>query len=246
MREPAWAKVISKEEWAVFQSAFQAIRSAGVEFLVGGAFGLAAYTGRLRDTKDIDLFVLPADLLLAREALSQAGFEDFYSRLPYDRGWIYRSTREGYIVDLIFAMANRRAEIDRIWFERANEVLLHGELLKVIPAEELLWQKLYVMQRDRCDWPDLFNLLYNVGLELDWDHLLHRVGEDVPLLRAMLNVFDWLCPERAAQIPRELRDRLRLPEPVEASACVQERRISLLDSRGWFAASVPQDKPLEI
>jgi len=245
--ELAWAALISDHEWEICLSAIRVLREAGVEFLVGGAFGLAAYTGRLRNTKDIDFFILPTDVPRAIAALSEAGFHDFYARHSYDRRWIYRSTRHDFIVDLIFRMANRRADIDRVWFERATQISIRGESLSVIPAEELLWQKLYVMQRDRCDWPDVLNLIYAVGRELNWDRLLARLGEDVPLLRAALNIFDWLCPECAAQLPQKLRDRLQLPEPaIDAAPGVQARRVSSLDSRSWFAASRPKDEPLEI
>ena len=31
----------------------------------------------------------------------------------------------------------------------------------MLPPEELIWAKLYVLQRDRSDWPDILNLLYD-------------------------------------------------------------------------------------
>src|SRR5688572_22073243 len=102
-------ELISPEEWSIYQLAMQAVRSAKIPFLVGGAFALAVYTGRWRSTKDIDLIVHPVDRDRAIDALTGAGFKDYYEQAPYDRGWIYRSTRENYIVDVIWRMANRRA-----------------------------------------------------------------------------------------------------------------------------------------
>ena len=51
-----WASTISELEWAVYCRAMDALRSAGIRFLLGGGFALAAFIGRWRDTKDIDFY----------------------------------------------------------------------------------------------------------------------------------------------------------------------------------------------
>src|SRR5437870_960878 len=177
----AWAKLIPDDHWSVYRDAIQAVRSTGLPFMLGGGFGLATYIGHWRNTKDIDLYILPEGAPVLAQALGQAGFSDYYEQLPYDRGWIYRSYRQGLIVDLIWSMANRRAQVEQDWFAHAKPILLRDELLQILPPEELLWCKLYVFQRDHCDWPDLFNLLYAVGPALNWPRLLKRVGTDLPV-----------------------------------------------------------------
>jgi hypothetical protein len=114
---------------------------------------------------------------------------------------------------------------------------MFGQEFRVIPAEELMWSKLYVLQRDRCDWPDIINLLYSAGPGLDWDHLLSRVADDRPLLQGVLSVFSWVCPERAALIPRRIWSSMDLvsPRPVSDSGGWQERK-NLLDTRPWLFA----------
>src|SRR5256885_2248369 len=104
-----WAEAISKDEWQIYHAAIQALRKAGIPFLLGGGFALATFTGRWRDTKDIDFYIRPQDRPKAVAALAKAGFEDYFHRLPYDRKWIYRSVRSDIIVDIIWAMANQRA-----------------------------------------------------------------------------------------------------------------------------------------
>ena len=84
-------------------------------------------------------------------------------------------------MDIIWAMANQRAQVDNLWFKRACSISIRGENLKVLPLEELVWCKLYIVQRDHCDWTDVFNLIYAIGPQLDWKHLIERAGEDVPL-----------------------------------------------------------------
>jgi hypothetical protein len=245
-QEIAWADVIPPEQWAIYKDAVRAARRAKVRFLLGGGFGLAAYTGRWRNTKDMDIYVLPAERERIIKGLTDAGFADYYQTLPYDRGWIYRSVREGIIVDVIWSMANRRAEVDPTWFEHSHTLAIHDEVLRVMPPEELLWCKLYVFQRDHCDWTDGLNLIYAAGPRLDWDRLLARMGDDEPILRSALTLFDWLTPSRSAQLPDSLRSRLCLLPSKPVSPEAEQARIRLLDSRAWFASLQPKDRVLEI
>jgi hypothetical protein len=230
----------------MYRTALDVARKSGAQFMVGGGFCLAFFTNRWRNTKDIDFYVLPAERQKMIDALTQAGFKDYYDQKPYDRGWIYRSVQDGVIVDIIWSMANRRAEVDPVWFDRAPVVTLREESFKVVPPEELLWCKLYVFQRDHCDWTDLLNLIYGVGPKLDWDHLLTRIGNDVQLLKGILELFTWVAPHRASELPISLRRELQLSTPQAVDPEEERRRVRLLDSRGWFAAYNPKDKPMEV
>ena len=79
---------------------------------MGGAFGLGAYTGAWRNTKDLDLYILPPDRDTVVSVLTEAGLDDYYGQLAYDRRRIYRSFTDDIIVDAVRAMANRRALVD--------------------------------------------------------------------------------------------------------------------------------------
>ena len=239
-----WERLIPEEQWRIYIIAIEAVRATGLSFMIGGAFGLACYTGRWRNTKDLDFYILPKHRETVIDALTGAGFGDYYDRLPYDRQWIYRSERDGVIVDIIWAMANQRAEVEPDWFEYAPVVRLHGQELQVLPAEELLWCKLYVLQRDRCDWPDVMNILYAVGEQLEWDRLMRRLGDDRCLLRGAVAAFSWLSPQKALLLPEELRSE-GCPDPL-GNGEMEQRRVRLLDSRPWFAAYQPGDKPLDL
>lgn len=239
-----WTKAIDDEQWAIYAAAIDALRRAGIRFLLGGGFALAAYIGRWRNTKDIDFYIMQTDRDAAVEALTKAGFGDLFPQLPYDRKWIYRSTRDGVIVDIIWAMANQRAQVDDVWFARAPVIKVRDAALPVVPVEEFLWCKLYIMQRDHCDWTDVFNVLYAAGPQVDWEHVLKRAGEDWPLLKGLLTVFGWLCPGSARELPEWLQQKLQLPEPTPSSE--NRDRVRLLDSRDWFAGVLPKEKPLEV
>lgn len=202
---------------------------------MGGGLALSIYTGKLRYTKDVDIYIQSEHRQAVVEALTRCGLADYYDTQPYDRNWIYRGYREGVIVDAIWAMANHRAEVDEKWIQNGAVISLFGHDLKVIPPEELIWSKLYVLQRDRCDWPDILNLMNATGPFLDWDHLFDRVGDDVALLKGVLSVFSWVNPQRAMELPRWIWECLSLPLPKEPdSPDASISRADLLDSRPWF------------
>jgi len=240
-----WAEAISDSEWEVYRSAMVALREAGIPFMLGGGFALATFTGRWRDTKDIDFYIRPKDREKAIEALTSAGFEDYFKERAYDRKWIYRSTRSDVIVDIIWAMANQRAQVDDLWLSRAGTVVIRGEKLQVVPMEEFMWCKLYIIQRDHCDWTDIFNLLCAVGPRLAWMHLIKRLEEDTPLLKGLLSVFSWLCPRAARKLPAALWRKLRLRRAAGVPLKARRDHIRLLDSRHWFAALEPSTQKLE-
>jgi hypothetical protein len=238
--------LIPENQWSIYRQAFAAVRATGRPFLLGGGFGLAIYMDHWRNTKDIDFYILPEDRDYFVSALEKAGFADYYKKHPYDRGWIYRSHRQGVIVDVIWSMANRHASTDLSWFDRAKTVSVRDEPLLVLPAEELLWCKLFVLQRDHCDWPDLMNLLYAVGPSLDWGHVIKRIGADFPLLKALVTLFDWVCPERAVQLPARVRRQFQLVRPAGHPVPDTRQRARLLDSRAWFAGFLSKNVPLEV
>jgi hypothetical protein len=244
--EAPWGAFIPEEQWGVFCLGITALAAAGVPFLVHGALALGIYTGRWRNTKDVDVMVRPGDRERAIDALRRAGFEDYHERQSYDRSWIFRGYKEDVIFDVIWDLPNHRVAIDDIWFERSQPFWLRGRLLAAVPAEELIRVKLYVMQRERCDWGDVLNVLAGTAERLDWPWLVERMGRDLPLLQAVLAVFNWMSPKRAGALPGWLREQFALPvleiaDPDEA----EQRRVRLFDSRPWFAPHQPTDRPLE-
>jgi hypothetical protein len=234
-----WGFRLPDEQWQIYQRVAQEARSAGVRFAFGGAFATAVYTGELRNTKDFDFYVLPEDSERMKGAITRAGLVDHFDRLPYDRSWIYRGSQGDVLVDAIWAMANQRAVVDALWLTRGPSVRIRGEQLRAIPIEELIWSKLYVLQRERSDWGDVLNLVAAQTGSIDWDHLIARLAEDAPLLAAVLAIFGWLDPYRAAEIPARVWDRLGvLPPQIDATAPVDPAaRAALLDTRPWFRPS---------
>jgi hypothetical protein len=233
-----WSSQIPDKEWALYDEVLRGAAEREIPFALGGAFAVATYTGCWRNTKDLDLYVPPEHKDRMIQLTRDLGMVDYFDTKEYDRWWIYRATRDGNIVDIIWAMANHRQQIDQLWMS-GPEVILRGHRVKVLPAEAMLWDKLYIVQRDRCDWQDVFNLLYAAGSEVDWKLLLGRMDEDLPLMAGALSVFRWLAPERASQFPSWIWRRVGLTRaeaaPPAGDADFNKRRIALLDRRAWFA-----------
>lgn len=232
-----WSDRLPEAEWSVYRPVLERAQAAGIPFAVGGGLAFSAYARRWRDTKDMDLYVRPADRDAMVALLGELGFTDYFEVHDYDRRWIYRSHRDGRIVDVIWQMANYRTEVDDDWLDRGRSLRVHGLRFRLLPLEELVWSKLYVVQRERCDWPDLLNLVHAGVEEIDWDHLLSRLGDDAPVLGGLLSVFGWLCPERASRVPTTVRERVGILAPRRGPGCdADSARVRLLDTRDWFGA----------
>jgi hypothetical protein len=229
-----WCDLLPDAEWSIYREVIEALHRLEVPFALGGAFAVASYTGAWRDTKDLDIYILPQYREKTVGILTSLGLADIFEKSPYDRWWIYRSSRGDTIVDVIWAMANHRARIDELWMS-GPEIEIRGSRVKILPVEAMLWDKLYIMQRERCDWPDVLNLLYAAGDSVDWEYLLFRIGEDVPLMAGVLSVSRWIAPGRAQSLPAWVWARVGLTAgPGAAAPEIDRRRVKLLDRRPWF------------
>jgi hypothetical protein len=113
--------------------------------------------------------------------------------------------------------------------------------LQIIPPEEAVWAKLYVLQSDRCDWPDVFNLVYAAGPGMNWNHLLERLADDTPFLAGALSVFAWLSPGRAKELPDWLWGRLKIGKPEAQNGLeFMHERANRLDTRAWYIPTLSE------
>ena len=238
--EPEWSCHVRPGLLHALDVVCDTLARADVEALLGGAFALARHVNRWRGTKDVDFFIRPADRDRAISALLSVGFQDYHDQAPYDQSWIFRAHRPDALVDVIWTLPNHVTEVDDPWFTHAGHFTLRGRAYRTVPPEELLWIKTYVMQRDRCDWPDVINILRVKGPDLDWSRLIERAGTDGALLHANLTLYNWIAPQQAKRLPLWVRTKFSLPDLAEGDASdVERQRSALLDSRPWYAALLP-------
>ena len=161
-----------------YRESMRTLTEAEIPFMVGGAYAFGVFTGISRHTKDLDLFLRPADV---ERALEQFRVEGFETELTFPH-WLAKVYCGDDCLDLIFRAGNGLCEVDDSWFERAREEEVLGERAFLTPPEEMLWMKSYIMERERFDGADVAHLIHSCAERLDWAHLLRRFGE--PLARA--------------------------------------------------------------
>ncbi len=210
------------ETRCVYLDALGALRQAGVEFLIGGAHALAPYTGIVRDTKDLDVFVRKEDFESALAVLGAAGFA---TELTFPH-WLAKAYAGDRFIDLMFGASNGVAMVDDLWFTHAAPGRVLGVSVLLCPPEEMIWSKAFIMERERYDGADVAHLILACGRELDWRRLLGRFGRRWRVLLSHLVLFGFIYPGEWAVIPDAVMahllrrlDRERVGSAEEARVC---------------------------
>ena len=189
---------------AVYRLAIETLNARAVPYVVAGAYAIYEHTGIYRQTKDLDLFFEPQDVLPAAYALRDAGFE-----LQLEQAhWLAKAFKDGFMIDLIYGMGNGVSFIDGGWIELAHDGTLAGAPVKIAPAEELIWHRLFIHERHRQDMADILHLILTQGDTLDWDRLIKRTGPHWPLLLAQLHLFLYVYPGFRSRVPRRVMEML--------------------------------------
>src|SRR5205823_11305658 len=115
--------------------------------------------------------------------------------------WLAKVFFDEDFVDIIFNSGNGVCRIDEAWFVHAREAEFLQTQVRIIPPEEMIWQKAFIMERERFDGADVAHLLLNCAQELDWRHLLARFDMDWRLLLSHLVLFGYIYPSRKWMIP---------------------------------------------
>lgn len=185
------------------------LRASQVPFLVGGADACQCYTGIVRPTKDLDLFVLQRDCRRVFQILSAAGY---HTDLTFPH-WLGKVFCGEDFVDVIFSSGNGLCHVDEEWFTHAVERAVMGVPVRLCPPEEMLWEKAFVKERERYDGADIAHILRACGEHLDWPRLLRRFDTNWRLLLSHLVLFGFIYPSERSQIPdwimQELLSRLQ-------------------------------------
>jgi hypothetical protein len=180
------------------------MNDGGVPFLVGGAYAFARYTGIERHTKDFDVFIRREDFPKAKAVFHAAGYE---SDLTFPH-WLGKAFKGEDFIDLIFSAGNGVARVDELWFDHAVDGEIFGVDVKLIPAEEMIWSKGLIMERERFDGADVAHVLHAVGDRLDWRRLIGRYDQHWRALYAHLVLFGYIYPSKRSNIPAWVMEEL--------------------------------------
>lgn len=190
-------------------AAVRHLQKAEIPFLVGGAYALEAHTGIVRRTKDFDIFVQPDDLNAVLQVFRDAGYT---TEVPFPH-WLGKAFCGENFIDVIFNSGNGICRVDPEWFEHAINGKVLGMEMKLCPAEETIWQKAFILERDRCDVADVAHYFRHCADTIDWSRLLRRFGDRWRVLLGQLVLFEFIYPSHRDSIPgwvrNELADRLK-------------------------------------
>lgn len=225
-----------------YRHAMRVLRESGVPFLVGGAYAFARYTGIERHTKDFDIFVLPADVDRALQALASAG----YRTEVWSKVWLAKAFADHLpdtFIDIISSSGNGIVKVDEQWFRYGVPETVLGVQTKLIPVEEMIWSKAYVQERQRFDGADVLHLLLRRAGDLSWQRLIERFGAHWRVFYSFLVLFGFAYPHDRDRIPlavlRELGARLAQEEadpPLAEKVCngtLLSNQQYLPDTRCW-------------
>jgi len=215
------AEPLAAEEADFYRRAMTLLQEAQVPFLVGGAYAYARYTGVVRHTKDFDVFVRPEDKDRALRTFAEAGYATELS-FPH---WLGKAYRGENFVDVIYGSGNGIARVDDGWFEHAVEGEVLGMSVPLCPAEEILWSKSFIMERERYDGADVAHLLLHCAQDLDWDRLLDRFGPHWRVLLSHLLLFGYIYPGERDLLPRRVLDTLLARWADEGAPSPEEKKL---------------------
>jgi hypothetical protein len=212
---------LDPEIFTFYREAMTLLVGEGIPFLVGGAYALNHYTGVTRHTKDFDIFITPPDVPTALQAFAARGYRTEMT-FPH---WLGKVFSQDAFIDLICSSGNGLCTVDWGWFEHAAEADVLGFTAKITPAEEMIWSKGFVMERERFDGADIAHLLRARAPRLDWDRLLRRFGPHWRLLLCHLILFGFVYPAERAAIPDRVWDRLLLRLQKERTSPAPAGRV---------------------
>ena len=227
---------IPEEEREIYKRALRTLNEAGVPYVVAGAYAIYEHTGIYRKTTDLDLFVEPSQVVPAARALKAGGFR---TKLAQSH-WLAKAVDDPFFVDIIYGMGNGLALIDPDWYRHSTPAILAATPVRVAPAEELIWHRLFISERHRQDMADIAHLILCVGDTLDWQRLVDKTGPHWPLLLAQLQMFYYVYPGYRSRVPdwvlANLLDRARAETGHEVASETATR--GTLISRFSFAIDV--------
>nr|WP_183984021.1 nucleotidyltransferase [Deinobacterium chartae] len=227
---------LDEQTRAFYRRSLEALRDAGVRYMVGGAYAFAQYTGIERHTKDLDVYLCEPDVSRALRALEPVGCQPDH---PYPH-WLAKAYCGELFVDLIYSSGNGIGVVDEAWFRHARTGVVMGVPVLLVPPEELLWHKAFVQERERYDGADVAHLLRAQAESMDWPRLLRRFGPFWRVLYAHLVLFGFVYPGLRDRIPTEVMRKLaaRLEKEVGHPASEGDLCQGTLLSRAQYLPDV--------
>jgi len=226
------------EKAELYHGALDMLNRSGVPYLVGGTYAFHYYAGIARTTKDFDIFVRPRDMQRVLDVLKHAGFK---TEVAFTH-WLAKAHHGDRFIDVIFSSGNGVAEVDDDWFVHAVDEAVLGAPVKLCPAEEMIWSKAFIMERERYDGADVAHLLRHCSGLLNWDRLVLRFGPHWRVLLSHLVLFGFIYPGERALVPSSIMKDLLNRLAAELEVPTRDSKVcqGALLSRGQYLVDVDE------
>jgi predicted nucleotidyltransferase len=201
---PSLEEEVAPDTAAFYRRALRVLTDANVQFLVGGAFAHACFTGIRRSTKDLDLFIRREDYERVARLMQAEGWR---TDLTYPH-WLAKVYAGEDFIDLIFNSGNGLTPVDERWFHDNARADILGVPVRVANMEEGLLSKAFIMERERYDGADVAHTIQANAERIDWKGLLERFGPHWRVLLAHLTLFGFIYPGERHRVPAWVLDTL--------------------------------------
>jgi hypothetical protein len=238
MTATAPVPVLEEHSRQFYREALGTLDREGVAYLVGGAYAFARYTGIERHTKDFDIFIRREHWKRAEDVLRRAGYR---TELAFSH-WLGKAFQGDDFIDLIFSAGNGVAVVDDVWFEKSvSETVLDMDV-RLIPAEEMIWSKGLIMERERFDGADVAHVIHAVGPGLDWRRLIDRFGAHWRVLYAHLVLFGFIYPSSRSNVPAWVMEELaaRLSQETHGPDATEKVCYGTIISRQQYLKDIDE------
>ena len=230
--------ILDEESRDFYRHALGLLDTEKLPYLVGGAYAFARYTGIERHTKDFDIFIRRSDFPRASRILGSAGYE---TDLTFSH-WLGKAFKGENFIDLIFSAGNGVAVVDDLWFKYAVPGRVLDMDVQLIPAEEMIWSKGLIMERERYDGADVAHVIQAVGAKLDWRRLIDRYAQYWRALYTHIILFGFIYPMHRSNVPKWVMDELceRLVSEVRQGNSKERICYGTILSRQQYLADIAE------
>jgi hypothetical protein len=160
------------------------LKETGIPFALAGGYAVWARGGPEPD-HDVDFAIAEADAATAAEALRERGLDVVDP--PED--WLFKAYVEGAMVDLLFRTNSE--PISRGDLDGVEEIEVESVLMPVLPATEVMAQKLNALEEHACDFGRLLPVARAVREQVDWVEVRAATAEN-PFAVAFLVLLEQL------------------------------------------------------
>ncbi|MCL4398084.1 hypothetical protein M1403_03630 [Patescibacteria group bacterium] len=194
-----------------YRQVLKILTKTDIPFLIGGTFAVRHYTGIERPTKDIDIFCKASDSPKILKIFTDRKFPT----TVWDVRWlakIFGKTSRKNIADLVFGSIQGTWQVNDGWFQWSQPAKILGLDLRVPSVSDLIISRIYRVEREKFEGPDIAHLILKQSKNIDWKYLLSTLERNWEILLIHLILFRYIYPSERNLVPewvmKELASRL--------------------------------------